>query len=340
MENLANNDQQVKQIIIMFDFPSREFGVIVELTDSTIMPLDGSQYFNPEDIFSFISPRRYEIPPTGERVVKCHHCYPGIDDKALPEEIEPLTVRYKTSFLKDNQFPDFVTITGLIFYKRTVTAPTLKHKDIEQIHLIGFLTDPPKNSLPQTAGSHPHTYSPHSGKVYLDTPHHLPEKKKAKVIQFKPKLKKQAAPPRLKLYRIPQHFYNSKSFEDMPRGAIELYRIIRTFSDPPEGKRNYHYNQIGLAQLSKLMKQRREDLLASCRKENRAEIEKIRTSIRPIGRYKDKLCKRGLLYQVVTGKHNVKFNRPSYNSKYLVVVSEKQRFKLMAERKGIKKPRS
>jgi len=331
MENLANNDQQVKQIIIMFDFPSREFGVIVELTDSTIMPLDGSQYFNPEDIFSFISPRRYEIPPTGERVVKCHHCYPGIDDKALPEEIEPLTVRYKTSFLKDNQFPDFVTITGLIFYKRTVTAPTLKHKDIEQIHLIGFLTDPPKNSLPQTAGSHPHTYSPHSGKVYLDTPHHLPEKKKAKVIDIKPKREAKQARPTLKLYWIPVNFYNSAAFQGLKRGVIEAWRIIRTHAKKAKGGRRFHYNTIGLAQLCELMKWRKEDLLASCTAKERPEIEKIRFSHGSVWGYKERLCKRGLLKQVVTGKNNVKWNRPSYVSKYLVVVSEKQRIMLREE---------
>lgn len=171
-------------------------------------------------------------------------------------------------------------------------------------------------------------------------PSPAPEEKRPPLHVVKPKPKLKQGRPRLKLYRIPQAFYNSEAFQDLKRGVIELYRILRTFSKIPKGDSLYHYNQVGLIQLSVYMKHRKEDLLATCSAKDRQGIENIRTSIRSAGRYKDTLCQRGLLYQVVRGRPESRKTKQPYVSKYLIVVSEKQRFKLIMERKKKTKPRS
>ena len=362
MANVAHALPKVNSFTIILDFIELRYQILAELEDNDISLVEDWSSFALADVLSIIRPRDYNIPGPGESFLKCHHCYPGIDDASLPDEFECLYVRHKQSFLSSKDLPEFKSITGIVFYKKAVSAPSVKIKDIEQIHLVGLLSTSPSAPDQDTPLILPLNYSPFSGKVYSDAPGATPNKKQRplrvvpkkkptavpsdrhdkppKVIELKPKLEKKAALERLKLYHIPVAFYNSESFQNLKRGAIELYRIIRTFSKFPENESLYRYNSAGLAQLCELMERRKEELLATCTAKKRAEIEKIRTSIRSVGRYKDMLCKRCLLYQVVTGKCNVKWGRLSYVSKFLVVVSEKQRFKLINDAKRARASKS
>lgn len=138
---------------------------------------------------------------------------------------------------------------------------------------------------------------------------------------------------RLKLYYIPSDFYNSASFAGLKLGEIELYRIMRTYAPVVGGGNKNRYNEVGIKQLCGLLEQRKADLLLSVRGEKRKEVLKIKISETSVKRYVKGLLKRGLLVRVVEGWPRSYKTGQAYVSKYLVVTSEKQRFKLIQERK-------
>ena len=176
METVSHDCPQVNSFTIILDVLGLQYQILAELEDHDISLVEDWSDFNLDDVLSVIKPEYYGVPSEAERLLKCHHCYPGIDDASLPEEIEPLFIRYKQSFLESKDLPEFKSITGMVFYKKTVTSPTLKIKDIEQIHLVGLLSMSASAPDQDTPGQAPLNYSPWSGKVYSDAPGATPKK--------------------------------------------------------------------------------------------------------------------------------------------------------------------
>ena len=146
---------------------------------------------------------------------------------------------------------------------------------------------------------------------------------------------------KFKLRWIDSSFWESRAFEGLALGARELYRILLTFSKRPGGGSRYRYCQIGIEQARGLLDRRKEDLLRTKRGERRKEALGIGITERSVRRYLEALKKRGLIIQVVRGRPSDPARDTSpYVSKYLVVVSERQRFKLTLDRKKGLGPRS
>ncbi|MBA7669518.1 hypothetical protein ES703_77649 [subsurface metagenome] len=108
---------------------------------------------------------------------------------------------------------------------------------------------------------------------------------------------------------------------------------MRTFAKKAGGGSEFHYNQVGILQLCKLLKMRVADMLVRRKDERRREIERIRTSETSVRRYVTGLIKRGLLEEIVDGRPSSPEYGPGYVSKYQVAMSEWQRFKMLIERK-------
>jgi len=164
-------------------------------------------------------------------------------------------------------------------------------------------------------------------------PRFVPGRTKEHLTVVKPLRKFERVGRRLKLYFIPPAFYNSASFAGLKLGEIETYRIIRTYAPLAGGGSKKRYNEVGIMQLCGLLKRRKADLLSFVRGEKRKDVEKIRISDRSVRRYLKKLLKRGLLDRVVKGVPKSYKTGRSYVSKYLVVTSEKQWYRLIQERK-------
>ncbi|MBA7546878.1 hypothetical protein ES705_39279 [subsurface metagenome] len=146
---------------------------------------------------------------------------------------------------------------------------------------------------------------------------------------------------KLKLAYIPGEMFALGSFDGLCQGAIETYRIVRTFAKQAGGGSEFYYNQVGISQLCGLLERRKADMLVRRKDERRREIEKIRKSETSVRRYVTGLMKRGLLEEVVDGRPTSPEFGPGYVSKYQVAMSEKQRFKMLIERKkrrGDKRP--
>ncbi|MBA7551891.1 hypothetical protein ES705_44442 [subsurface metagenome] len=146
---------------------------------------------------------------------------------------------------------------------------------------------------------------------------------------------------KLKLAYIPSEMFALGSFDGLCLGEIETYRIVRTFAKQAGGGSEFYYNQVGISQLCGLLEGRKADMLVRRKDERRREIEKIRTSDRSVRRYINRLVKRGLFERVARGRPKRKKDGRSYVSRYQVAMSERQRFKMLIERKkrrGVKRP--
>ncbi|MBA7538261.1 hypothetical protein ES705_30535 [subsurface metagenome] len=146
---------------------------------------------------------------------------------------------------------------------------------------------------------------------------------------------------KLPLAYIPGEMFALGSFDGLCLGAIETYRIVRTFAKQAGGGSEFYYNQVGVAQLCGLLEGRKADMLVRRKDEKRREVEKIRTSLSRVKVYVVRLMKRGLLERVSRGRPKRRKDGRSYVSRYQVAMSEKQRFKMLIERKkrrGAKRP--
>jgi len=144
--------------------------------------------------------------------------------------------------------------------------------------------------------------------------------------QDKKKLKGKPLPwsvgQKLKLAFIPGDFLDSKPFQGISRGQLELYRIHRTFKPKEKGRALYRYSEMGDKQLCGYMKKRKSDLLMTARGNKRKEIERMGTSERSIRNYNAGLLRRGLLIPVYHGWPDKGVARR------IVCTSEKQVIKL------------
>ncbi|MBA7552862.1 hypothetical protein ES705_45439 [subsurface metagenome] len=146
---------------------------------------------------------------------------------------------------------------------------------------------------------------------------------------------------KLKLAYIPGEMFALGSFDGLCLGEIETYRIVRTFAKQAGGGSEFYYNQVGISQLCGLLEGRKADMLVRRKDEKRREIERIRTSLTSVRRYIKGLMKRGLFERVAKGRPKRKKDGRSYVSRYQVAMSERQRFKMLIERKkrrGDKRP--
>ncbi len=146
---------------------------------------------------------------------------------------------------------------------------------------------------------------------------------------------------KLPLAYIPGEMFALGSFDGLCLGEIETYRIVRTFAKKAGGDSEFYYNQVGVAQLCGLLEGRKADMLVRRKDEKRREVEKIRTSLSRVKVYVVRLMKRGLLERVARGRPKRKRDGRSYVSRYQVAMSERQRFKMLIERKkrrGAKRP--
>jgi hypothetical protein len=146
---------------------------------------------------------------------------------------------------------------------------------------------------------------------------------------------------KLKLAYIPGEMFALGSFDGLCLGAIETYRIVRTFAKQAGGGSDFYYNQVGISQLCGLLEGRKADMLVRRKDEKRREVEKIRTSLSRVKVYVVRLMKRGLLERVARGRPKRRKDGRSYVSRYQVAMSERQRFKMLIERKkrrGAKRP--
>ena len=138
---------------------------------------------------------------------------------------------------------------------------------------------------------------------------------------------------KLPLAYIPEEMFALGSFDGLCLGEIETYRIVRTFAKKAGRGSNLYYNKVGISQLCGLLERRRADMLVRRKDEKRREIEKIRTSLTRVKAYVVRLIKRGLLERVARGWPKRKSDGRSYVSRYEVAMSERQRFKMLMERK-------
>jgi len=138
---------------------------------------------------------------------------------------------------------------------------------------------------------------------------------------------------KLPLAYIPGEMFALGSFDGLCLGAIETYRIVRTFAKQAGGGSESYYNQVGISQLCGLLEWRKADMLVRKKDEKRREIEKIRTSLTRVKGYVAGLMKRGLVERVSRGWPKRRKDGRSYVSRYQVAMSEKQRFKMLIERK-------
>ena len=138
---------------------------------------------------------------------------------------------------------------------------------------------------------------------------------------------------KLKLAYIPGEMFALGSFDGLCLGEIETYRIVRTFAKQAGGGSEFYYNQVGISQLCGLLEGRKADMLVRRKDEKRREIERIRTSLTSVRRYIKGLMKRGLFERVARGRPKRKRDGRSYVSRYQVAMSERQRFKMLIERK-------
>ena len=138
---------------------------------------------------------------------------------------------------------------------------------------------------------------------------------------------------KLKLAYIPGEMFALGSFDGLCLGEIETYRIVRTFAKQAGGGSELYYNQVGISQLCGLLEGRKADMLVRRKDEKRREIERIRTSLTSVRRYIKGLMKRGLFERVARGRPKRKRDGRSYVSRYQVAMSERQRFKMLIERK-------
>ena len=169
----------------------------------------------------------------------------------------------------------------------------------------------------------------------------IPLRKEARGKHEEPPPVPRSVGRKFKLRWIDSSFWESRAFEGLALGARELYRILLTFSKRPGGGSRYRYCQIGIEQARGLLDRRKEDLLRTKRGERRKEALGIGITERSVRRYLEALKKRGLIIQVVRGRPSDPARDTSpYVSKYLVVVSERQRFKLTLDRKKGLGPRS
>jgi len=138
---------------------------------------------------------------------------------------------------------------------------------------------------------------------------------------------------RLKLTRLPAELLESANFGALSLGAQEVYRIYRTYAEIPGGGSRNSYDQIGIAQTMKLLKQRKSDLMMSGTSEQRKKAAGMGASKASVQRYLADLVKSGWLYYVLRGYPGISGESNPRVNKFLVVKSENQRIYLIAEAK-------
>ena len=142
----------------------------------------------------------------------------------------------------------------------------------------------------------------------------------------------------LKLAWLPVEIYEEKSFSKLKLGEQELYRICRTYAKHAVKETKPAYVEIGIAQAAGLLERRKKDMLASSSAVNRKAALKIRTNTYAVRRYFKTLKKNYWLECFVRGRPR---KGSPYVSRYVVAMSEKQRFKmLMMWKKTQKKKKS
>lgn len=134
----------------------------------------------------------------------------------------------------------------------------------------------------------------------------------------------------LKLAWLPADLYESDSFQKLKLGEQELYRIYRTYSKQAGGESKNSYVRMGISQAGGLLERRKKDMIGSSNHGSRKVAEKIGTYKSSIKRYSLTLQKAGWIKKIVRGRPPE--GRP-YVNKYLVVKSEKQRFRAVVKKK-------
>lgn len=210
----------------------------------------------------------------------------------------------------------------------------LEWKDLIQYNQAYFeakrlkLLGSPKKSNPVDPGTRSHPESYHRAKPAK--PH----------LSLVPKREgRRSAGRDLKLAWLPAELLNLKSYQRLSLGAQEVYRIYRTYSKIPEGKSRYRYIQTGVAQTCQLLDQRKKDILRSGTPELRKRAARMGVSDKSVKRYLSELLKEGWLIRILQGYPGQNGVSAPRVNKFLLVMSERQRFKLMKGREERKKDR-